>query len=268
MKLTKFSVTEYTIKTDKLHNDHTLLLLSDLHESVFGEHNRKLISACREADPDLILCSGDMMTVGEDYRPEISLHLYRELASFSMVCATFGNHETKLRRRREDFRSYLREVRDTGAHMLLNRHIELDAGGDRFCVTGLELRPEKYKKMRIPSMTRKELENLVGNADSSMFQILLAHNPAFAPLYFDWKPDLTVSGHYHGGIMRFGKDRCLVSPYFIPFPSYGYGHFEKNGSHLVVTSGLGEHTIPMRINNPPEIVKIHLKVVEKLWRSR
>ena len=263
MRYDHFEITGYTVFSDSVSEEHTILLLGDLHEAVYGPDNSILTDACRKICPDLILCSGDMITAGDSLRTDISLNLYKKLAETAPVFASFGNHETKLRHTPQILRDYLSALRKIGVQMLRNKSASLTIGADRFRITGLELRPVKYKKLRVPKLSASELEEQIGKCRGDAFEILLAHNPVFAAQYMDWGADLIVSGHYHGGLMRFGKHGSLVSPYFRPFPPYGYGMYERSGSVMIVTSGLGEHTVPLRINNPTEIVTISLKPREK-----
>ena len=47
------------------------------------------------------------------------------------------------------------------------------------------------------------------------------------------------------------------------FPKYCYGLFKKGEQKLITGSGLGEHTIPIRIANPRELVVISCKPKRK-----
>ena len=42
------------------------------------------------------------------------------------------------------------------------------------------------------------------------------------------------------------------------FPKYDGGLFEKDGRRMVVSRGMGSHTIPIRLFNPAELVVIDL----------
>ena len=77
--------------------------------------------------------------------------------------------------------------------------------------------------------------------------------------YFQWGADVTLCGHYHGGVLRFGEHRGLVSPDFRLLPR-AHGLFRKNGKSVIIGAGLGEHTIPVRIHNPRELVILELTV--------
>ena len=87
---------------------------------------------------------------------------------------------------------------------------------------------------------------------------LLAHNPDYFRSYCTLHPDLIVSGHNHGGMIRIPGIGGVISPRLHPFPKYDYGVYESADikTKMVVTAGCGMHSIHIRINNPPEMVVI------------
>ena len=54
--------------------------------------------------------------------------------------------------------------------------------------------------------------------------------------------------------MRIGKNRGLISPDPSFFPYNAHGCFERENRFEIISAGLGEHTIPVRLNNPRELV--------------
>ena len=85
---------------------------------------------------------------------------------------------------------------------------------------------------------------------------MLAHHPAYFDAYASWGADLTLSGHLHGGMIRLPFVGGLVSPQMRLFPKYDKGLYTKKGKKLIVSAGLANHTVNIRINNPPELVVI------------
>ena len=72
--------------------------------------------------------------------------------------------------------------------------------------------------------------------------------------------DLTVSGHVHGGIIRvplWGKG--VASPNIRLFPKYDGGLFFEKGKTMLLSRGLGIHTIPFRLFNPGELWVVDFK---------
>lgn len=57
----KLETTEYEIVSNEFLVPFRVVQLSDLHDSVFGESNKQLLSVVADASPDLILLTGDMV---------------------------------------------------------------------------------------------------------------------------------------------------------------------------------------------------------------
>ena len=262
MSKEKIKITEYQIESSKLTASLRIIFLADLHCASHGEGNREVISECRRLCPDLILCGGDMVTARLHSAAGVTFSFLNALKEIAPLFGVNGNHETRLREDVSWYYSYIaREYAANGLHMLNNSSEAEKIRNQQLTITGLELSLEKYRKFRIPKLTAEEIKESIGRAKGAEYRILLAHNPLFIPRYLEWGADLVLSGHYHGGAARLtlaGRERCLLSPYGFPFPKYGYGLYRKGEQAAVVTAGLGEHTIPLRVNNPFEIVMIRL----------
>ena len=102
------------------------------------------------------------------------------------------------------------------------------------------------------------LSDQLGQCDSGLFTIMLAHNPEYFPVYAEWGADLVLSGHIHGGIARLPVLGGVLSPSLQPFPRYDAGEFIWKGSHMVLSRGLGLHHIKLRFFNCPEISAIRI----------
>lgn len=86
--------------------------------------------------------------------------------------------------------------------------------------------------------------------------ILLAHEPDIFPKVSD-RVSLTLSGHTHGGQVRFPFIGAPVVPSRYG-QRYAYGHVVEGGRNLVVSGGLGCTFLPVRFGSPPEIVVLDL----------
>ena len=53
-------------KIDSSFNGYKILQLSDLHSRRFGKNNKNLIKKIDKIDPDIIVCTGDMMNSTDD----------------------------------------------------------------------------------------------------------------------------------------------------------------------------------------------------------
>ena len=92
-------------------------------------------------------------------------------------------------------------------------------------------------------------------AGKTMF---LSHRPELFDVYVEEEVDLVLTGHAHGGQFRLPVIGGLVAPNQGLFPKYDSGMFVEDDTHMIVSRGIGNSIIPLRINNPPEIVVVKL----------
>lgn len=262
-----FSVEATTIVSDKLSRDRTIVFLSDLHNNEFGPDNRKLVDAICRLNPDAVLCGGDMIVSKRGNRNiQIPLRLFEQLASRYPVFCGNGNHENRMMWRRDVYGSLYEEYRDALKRMGV---VYLEDGsvpwGDDILISGLDLELEYYRKALLrglPAMGTEYLERKLGNA--ARFSILLAHSPMYFEDYAAWGADLTLSGHFHGGTVRIPGLGGVMTPQYQFFLPWCAGDFERGGKHMVVSRGLGTHSINIRLNNRPQLVVVHLKAAESV----
>ena len=72
--------------------------------------------------------------------------------------------------------------------------------------------------------------------------------------YLKRKSNLVLSGHLHGGIARIPGVIGAISPSFELFPKYSGDMYYEDDTDIVVSKGLGTHTINLRFLNPAEVV--------------
>jgi len=107
------------------------------------------------------------------------------------------------------------------------------------------------------SVSRQAISSLQNESDG--FTVLLSHRPELFDLYVDTGVDLVFSGHAHGGQFRLPFIGGLVAPNQGFFPKYDAGHFIQENTNMIISRGVGNSIIPLRINNPPEVVLVELK---------
>ncbi|MBU5481912.1 metallophosphoesterase [Blautia sp. MSJ-19] len=240
----------------------TFAVLADLHGLVFGNNHQQLYAAIAEGRPDAILVCGDMIVNHRHETMESAAGLLLRLCDRVPIFYALGNHEYKMLlnpESREFYLNYERLLTSAGICFLHNEHVDICLGDTDFVFYGLELPLEYYHKPNSPALSLTFMEKLIGIPSQSGIHVLLAHNPKYGNTYFSWGADLILSGHYHGGIMRLSEHHGLTCPQYLLFPPYCCGDFQKGRQHMIVSAGLGEHTIPVRIHNPRELlfVKIH-----------
>lgn len=265
-EIVTFKVTHYNIQSDKLNklmHEQKIVFLTDLHNTSYGINNAKLLAAVREQNPDLILIGGDMLVGKLEVSTKVAEDFVTKLTGICPVYYANGNHEQRMKIYPEKFgtkyQEYKTSVEQFGVQFLENEHIDLMFETCPVQVHGLEIPREGYKKFRKTNVSLEKIEEHIGKADSSKYQILLAHNPIYADTYLEWGADLVLSGHLHGGIVRLPGLGGIITPQFRLFPKYSGELTVKDGKSVVVSKGLGTHTIKIRFLNPAEIVVLHLQ---------
>ncbi len=265
--MSDFRIFEYEINTAKLPagtKGPVFCMLADLHNKSYGEENVRLAEAILVRRPDAVLVAGDLVTghPGEAFLPAAAL-LRRLRAEGLPVFYGNGNHEYRMRLHPEDYGNlyieYTKTLRDCGVILLENKKASFEAGGLSMEIYGFELDELYYRKFCRASLQEEEIEKALGTPDEKRYNILLAHNPVYFHAYARWGADLTVSGHLHGGIIRIPGIGGVITPQARLFPRYDAGQFRFEGKDLVVSRGLGTHTVNLRIFNPPELSVIRLK---------
>ena len=264
-----FKVTHYWIRLPRLSGDSgekSILYLSDLHNHEYGRDNRKLLKAVEEAHPDLILVGGDMLVgkAGHDYRT--ALEFVKRLVSFCPVYYANGNHEQRMKERparyKYSYADYRRELQDAGVIFLENESAEvsLDAESEKKTarITGLEIPLDCYTHFQKGKLEPGEIRRRIGGCEGEACQILMAHNPSYVKEYVEWGADLILCGHLHGGIVRIPGLTGLITPALEWFPKYSGDLYYEGDKVIVVSKGLGTHTINLRFLNPAEVVVLHV----------
>jgi predicted MPP superfamily phosphohydrolase len=256
---THFHKVYYRLSSDKISKPVKFAVLSDLHDRSYGIGNEKLLNAIEEEKPDALLVAGDMLTALEE-REKIAEDLIAKLASNYRIFYGLGNHEAKMRWGQERFgdmyEKYTSDIKTAGASVLINEYQDMDEFPVR--IYGLDIEKRYYKRFRQTPMETGYVESKLGKADAEYFNILLAHNPMYFSEYAKWKPDLVLSGHVHGGLVRLPFLGGVIAPNLHLFPKYDGGRFEEGDSTMILSRGLGIHSVEFRMWNRAELVVVEL----------
>lgn len=260
-----FQIKTYQIKTNKLKAGTctTFALLADLHNKEYGPGNECLLQAVKEAAPDAVLIAGDML-IGHS---KLSFAPARDLVlSLQQVAPVYygnGNHESRMRTQKEvygnRYEEYMEPLRKAGVRELVNDSQRLLVPGGSIWIHGFEMDQHYYQKLRQVSFRDADLTEALGTPQKDAYHILLAHNPVYFEHYAAWGADLTVSGHLHGGIIRLPLIGGVITPQARLFPKYDRGLFWKDSHAMIVSPGLGTHTVNIRILNPAQLIFIQLE---------
>lgn len=255
---------EHTISHPKISKELSgfrICFITDLHNHQFGNNNELLMETINNNKPDLILIGGDLLVgaPGASYEP--ALQLLRQLVRTYKVYYSNGNHESRMKHEPEKYGDayevYTAKAKDLGVVFLNNDKLVFDHV--KFSIEGLEIPLEYYKKGKPLQLSQEVLTDCLGNGNKDYFQLLMAHNPNYFKEYCEWGADLVLSGHVHGGIVRLPLIGGIISTQFAFFPKYDSGVFKNGKSKMILSRGLGTHTIQFRLFNYPELCMITLK---------
>lgn len=282
--MNRFTVSHYEIASEKIKKEIKVAFLSDLHDKKYGKDNQKLMTAIAKEAPELLLVGGDMIVAAsaekrkknsgnnKTGRKKRAKNINKNAQAFMNACAeqypmyhALGNHEYRADIYRDTYGTmydeYTRPLQDKGVIFLRNSKVFLM--NQNIELAGLEIDRHFYKKFRVVPMEEEYITQTLGERNKEHFTILLAHNPDYFDKYADYGADLVLSGHLHGGLVRMPFWGGIASPAVRFFPKYNGGLYQKKNSTMIVSRGLGTHTLPVRIFNPAELVIITLKPSEK-----
>ena len=264
IKSTVYKISSGKIAAGKKIN---FVFLCDLHCRMYGEKNIRLLRAVNALKPDFIVSGGDMITAskGSAELDEQVLCFLKALKKIAPVYYAMGNHEEYLRAQKSRFKDRYEKIEtslaEAGIPLLRNGRIDLE---NNISIYGLEISGKYYRRFSKKKPKPRHMQSYLGKPDKERYNILLAHNPEYFDVYETWKPDLVLSGHYHGGIIGMPdlkhpqQRRGLISPHLKIFPDYCAGKFKKNDTDLIVSAGCGSHSINFRLFNMPEVISIEL----------
>ncbi|WP_313128910.1 metallophosphoesterase [Anaerocolumna sp.] len=259
-------VTNYAISSKGIPNafdDVSFVVLADLHNNSFGRDNERLINKINKANPNFIVIAGDLIVGKEQGDFSVALSLMEKLTKQYPVYYGFGNHEQRVMEdgthHDESFNSYIRKLKDMGVRVINNETCTIYRKESKINITSVEIGKEYFQKFKKTKMETEYLQKLVGIPDNKCYNILIAHNPIYFKTYINWGADLVLSGHLHGGIVRLPWLGGVISPQYELFPKYDAGEFHENGQTMLVSRGLGTHTIKLRAFNRPELMVVTLK---------
>jgi len=227
-----------------------VVVLGDLHSTFFGEENKTLLEAVQAQEPEYIFLVGDLLDAFREVPEGYAADTAAGLAAIAPTFYVTGNHEWAAGGVPE-----LKALLEAqGVTVLSNESVTLERGGDTAVLAGID-DPNGYADQKSPETVAAEVYAEYGDP----FWMLLAHrNNYFPDQYSLLGADLVISGHGHGGLIRLPFTDGLVSTDRTFFPTYTAGLYEKNGSALFVTRGLGNSGFTFRLFNRPEVAVLTL----------
>jgi predicted MPP superfamily phosphohydrolase len=224
----------------------TVAVLADLHHGPFVglDFIRAVVRLTNALAPDLVALVGDYAHRGEQVETQLRpcLEALAGLHAPLGVFAVPGNHDIG---RSGAF--YSEVIAATPLTDLTNRHERVTAGGDHLFLAGVD---DLW-------WGKPDLRRALDGVPTGAAVVLLSHNPDYAEDKPDRRVGLVLSGHTHGGQVYVPRltDRWLPSRYGA---KYRRGLVRGPASWVYVSRGLGESSVPIRMNCPPEVCLLTL----------
>lgn len=221
----------------------TILHISDLHDKEFRDD--ELIKSISRERFDMVALTGDLVQ-GEAPSLTPALELIAAIRKMTNcpIFSVAGNHDWRLKRG-EEFNGRLREV---GVRVLTNSSAAIERGKERLWLLGVD----------DPVTQRDKLEQAMDGVDKEYPRLLLSHSPHPYPEAARNGLDLMLCGHTHGGQFRLPFIGACFVPAMGYFPRFDYGSYKTGQTTLIISGGLGESVIPIRINIRPEFSLVTL----------
>ena len=178
--------------------------------------------------PDAIFIAGDMTNSYADFDAEGLRQLAAALTAIAPCFAVPGNHEWRLEREP----LYRQILTESGVQYLCDSYADWHKDGGT---------------LRLYGMGCKRPAPLAVEGQPA---VVLSHRPEYMPLYRQAGWNLVVCGHAHGGHARVGHT-ALYAPDQGFLPKYTHGMYTEGDTCMVVSRGLGNSSLPWRVNNPP-----------------
>jgi len=275
-----FRETFYSTSSIKVDSGVRVVQLSDLHSVSYGENNQKLLERIEALEPDIIICTGDIVdSAKEDV--DYAVNLGKALSQIAPSYYIYGNNEVEsiydfpLNESELDKKfGFSKENRDETKLLEIQDTFE-----EKLEKAGLKVLKNEKDTIQVKTMTVDVYGVLTSNPSSfwsysekafldyinenpENIKITAVHEPfIFEEFNPDFWGDLMVSGHTHGGVVRVPVLGPLYTEEGGILPErngkFVYGRYDVAGRPLIVSAGL-ENLNVFRINNQPELVVIDI----------
>lgn len=232
----------------------TIAQVSDLHNASFAGGQEKLLGLLRDARPDIIAVTGDLIDANHS-DPKAVLAFAKGAVEIADVYYVTGNHEAWY----AGYSDLEEQLKQAGVTVLRDEAFSLRREGQSVRLVGLD-DPAFSRESRLLGEQSVAWEaKLRQLTQGEEYTILLSHRPEMFDSYRSCGVDLVLSGHAHGGQVRIPFLGGLVAPDQGIFPRYTAGLYREEETGMVVSRGLGNSVVPIRINNRPELVLVTLR---------
>lgn len=233
---------------------YKILHISDLHNKEFGSKQNRILSKIEKINPDIIVITGDLID-SNNTNIDVAMELINGAINIAPIYYVSGNHEAWS----GSYSDLKSRLENSGVVVLDNKKIEVFNDNDSIDIIGLS-DTSFIESDWLEYAGNTKAKNLLTTLteDSSNFKILLSHRPELFDIYSNSNVNLIFSGHAHGGQIRLPFIGGLIAPNQGFFPKLTEGIHTTNNTSMIISSGLGNSIIPVRIFNRPELIVVTL----------
>lgn len=231
-------VKEYKIINNNIGNFYGLKIvhITDLHYGMTNEKKlKKLVNEINLTKPDIVLFTGDLVDKNTEYNKEIDNILIENLKNIN---ATYGKYYVN---GDEDLKYKTFDSIMSSANFISvddTYEIIYNEKNETIFLSGIS--PDK-------SLSTSIKENI--NLNKYNYKILLTHYPDSVDGVLKYNYDLIASGHSLNGQVRLPFIGTIYKKEHAK--KYYDSYYKLDNTNLYISSGIGNLTINIRLNNPP-----------------
>lgn len=258
IKLTKY---DYDKNISNGFDGYKILHVSDLHGDFTTWKYNQLLRRTFELEPDLVVVTGDCIDKIHIKNCEMVLSYLKEVNERFQLFLVSGNHEFM----HVECKDFWERLETEGFNILHNSHVDIVRGTDTIRLYGVDdpyalycdNMPSRYVTPREQFISLLK-QKMAIDSQQQYLSILLSHRPEFFDVYSRLGYHIIFTGHAHGGQWRLPFLGGVIAPDQGMFPKYTAGKYSIEKSTMIVSRGLGNSVIPVRLFNNPELVLLTL----------
>ncbi len=199
-------------------------------------------------DPDLVLLTGDFLTMESQSDPSLLERSLAPLAALEgKVFACFGNHD------HEAPHLVRAALATAGVRLLVDEEVEIDTPAGKVQVLGADF-VFRNRREHLRALCERHPRK------QGHLRVVLLHDPGAFRHLPEGHGDIVFSGHTHGGqlgLLSFGAAWTFLSV-FTSIPDHGF--WARGINRLYVHRGTGVYGFPLRVGVPGEesLVRVHI----------
>lgn len=233
--------------------------ISDLHNAEFGKNQQDILEKVCNENPDIVVITGDLIDSNHT-NIDVAMAFVDGVSKIAPVYYVTGNHEAWSK----DYPILRERLEQKSVSILDDKLVYLRKEEAAIQLIGLNdpdftLHNDLFGEKA--AMVNQKLQDIA--KDNSYYSILLSHRPELIEVYSDHSIGLVLSGHAHGGQFRFPFIGGIVAPDQGFLPKYTAGKYVVGRTQMIVSRGLGNSIIPIRMNNCPELVIVELNHLDE-----